>query len=165
MHFRLQTLIMLQGRKKGDVSKLRSLSSRGVDRVQENLHRQDKRAKGYDGWVKTGCSCSCSKQTKSLPVVHVGHELHLLLHSSNLLSRGRLRATETEERHLANVERGINWFLGVLNERVAGWLGRRRVWVFLGVTGSFVASCSFSSFSEMLVGWMDEVCKRFCRAV
>jgi hypothetical protein len=36
----------------------------------------------------------------SIPVVHVSHQLHVLLDGGNLLSRARLRPTHSEERHL-----------------------------------------------------------------
>lgn len=38
-----------------------------------------------------------------LPVVGVGHHAHLALHGSNLLLRGRLRTTHSEEAHLGGV--------------------------------------------------------------
>jgi hypothetical protein len=43
---------------------------------------------------------------RGIPVVHVGHQLHVLLHGGNLLSRARLRPTHSEERHL-NLTRGF----------------------------------------------------------
>lgn len=48
---------------------------------------------------------------ESLPVVGVGHHAHLALHGSNLLLRGRLRTTHSEEAHLGGCVKGGGMWL------------------------------------------------------
>jgi hypothetical protein len=43
-------------------------------------------------------------------VVGVGHHAHLTLNGSNLLLRGRLRSTHSEEAHFGGVLRGDIWY-------------------------------------------------------
>lgn len=95
-------------------------------------------------------------EKKSLPVMHISHKLHFLLYSSNLLSGGRLRTTETEERHvggIALVSTGLgNWcFLRGCSSLCVAWFGLRRI--LRGFVSWFAAGSSFG------------VCRRFCRAV
>lgn len=53
-----------------------------------------------------------------LPVVGVGHHAHLALHGSNLLLRGRLRASHSEEVHIGGIGSVV---VGVIGIEEIGW--------------------------------------------
>ena len=69
------------------------------DADHRDMHTQKEGGRG-------DCARVCVSAYACLPVHHVGHELHLGLDGSDLLCRGRLRATKSKERHVGRC-RGV----------------------------------------------------------